>query len=318
MRTRRRFVRPRWCLLALLLVAACRADGTPPAPVLSVAPPDARIRFAVIGDYGSAGPAEAAVASLVSGWAPDFIVTTGDNNYPRGAAETIDENVGRYYAAFIAPYKGRFGRGATENRFFPSLGNHDTHTADGQPYLDYFSLPGNGRYYEFTAGPVSFFALDSVRGEPDGCTPTSRQGRWLRARLAASRSCWRLVYFHHPPYASSGKEEVRMRWPFDAWGVDVVLSGHEHTYEHLEVGGVTYFVVGLGGGEINRFDAPSPASERRYNGDHGAMLVTADHGLMTFQFFASDGTMVDEYRREKRCGALPRDASSPAVPRPSR
>jgi hypothetical protein len=294
-------------LLVLLLAAGCRST-TPAEPVPSILPPDARIRFAVIGDYGQGGPDEAAVARLVRGWSPDFVITTGDNNYPKGAAETIDDNVGQYYAAFIAPYKGRFGPGASENRFFPSLGNHDTHAAGWKPYLDYFTLPGNGRYYQFDAGPVSFFALDSVVNEPDGVKRRSRQAKWLHERLAASHSCWRFAYFHHPPYASSGKEKKHMRWPFAAWGVDAVLTGHQHTYERLAADGVTYLIVGVSGAEIDKFQATSPASVVRYNAAHGAVLATADHGSATFQFFTVDGQLIDESHLEKRCDAPPSGA----------
>src|SRR5262245_17274080 len=58
-------------------------------------------RFAVIGDYGSAGPVEADVAALVKSWNPDFIVTVGDNNYTSGSAATIDANIGQYYHDYI-------------------------------------------------------------------------------------------------------------------------------------------------------------------------------------------------------------------------
>ena len=64
-------------------------------------------RLAVIGDYGSAGPNERDVAALVKGWTPDAIITTGDNNYPRGAADTIDANIGQYYHDFIGAYAGQ-------------------------------------------------------------------------------------------------------------------------------------------------------------------------------------------------------------------
>ena len=82
-------------------------------------------RFAVIGDFGLAGQPEADVASLVKSWEPELIITTGDNNYPDGEAETIDDNIGQYYQAFIYPYHGAYGPGAEVNRFFPTLGNHD-------------------------------------------------------------------------------------------------------------------------------------------------------------------------------------------------
>jgi hypothetical protein len=90
-------------------------------------------RFVVIGDYGLSGPEEARVAARVASLKPDFVVTTGDNNYPLGGADTIDENVGRYFSAFIAPYHGKFGPGAQENRFFPCLGNHDWDSTNAAP-----------------------------------------------------------------------------------------------------------------------------------------------------------------------------------------
>src|SRR5688500_18488407 len=118
-------------------------------------------RFAVIGDFGDNSSREAEVAALVQRLAPDFVITTGDNNYPSGQAETIDTNIGQYYSNFIAPYYGSYGTGALgENRFFPSLGNHDWETGSAQPHTDYFTLPGNERYYEFSWGAARFFALD--------------------------------------------------------------------------------------------------------------------------------------------------------------
>ena len=42
------------------------------------------VRFAVIGDYGAETPAEAAVASMVKSWRPDFVITLGDNKYRDG------------------------------------------------------------------------------------------------------------------------------------------------------------------------------------------------------------------------------------------
>ena len=77
---------------------------------------------AVVGDFGGAATGaasasnELAVANLVKRWQPDFIVTTGDNNYPSGAATTIDQNIGQFYHEFIHPYTGRYGRGARVNR----------------------------------------------------------------------------------------------------------------------------------------------------------------------------------------------------------
>jgi len=254
------------------------------------------IRFAVIGDYGLDGPAEAEVAALVRGWAPDFVITLGDNNYPAGAAATIDANVGKHYATFIAPYAGAHGPGRAENAFFPALGNHDWDTAGAAPYLSYFSaLPGNGRYYDFVRGHVHLFALDSDPREPDGIGADSVQARWLRERLLASTARWKVVYLHHAPYSSSSAHgsSVELQWPYGAWGASAVLAGHDHTYERLRVGGLPYLVNGLGGAPRYDFGTPLPESQVRHAASHGAQLVVADAGRITFRFHDAGGAALD-------------------------
>lgn len=256
------------------------------------------VRFAVIGDYGSAGRGSAAVAAMVIGWSPDFILTTGDNNYPSGAAETIDDNIGQYYSDFISPYYGEYGTGGDINRFFPTLGNHDWLTDDAHPYLDYFTLPGNERYYDFVWGAVHFFALDAAFNEPDGVSMYSAQAEWLQTELAESVSPWQIVYMHMPPYSSGhhGSHEV-MRWPYAEWGADAVIAGHDHNYERLLIDGFPYFVNGAGGGGLYAFDTPIEGSIVRYNRDYGAMLVEADTERIEFAFYAvyEGGTLIDTY-----------------------
>src|SRR5579862_1922444 len=108
-------------------------------------------RLAVIGDYSSNDstvPLQQ-VSQLINSWSPDAVVTDSDNNYPDGAASTIDANVGQWFHQYIYPYKGSYGAGASDgqNHFWPSPGDHDWGTGTLQPYLNYFTLPNNGRYY---------------------------------------------------------------------------------------------------------------------------------------------------------------------------
>jgi hypothetical protein len=264
-----------------------------PVPTATSSP---AVRFAVIGDYGSGEKPEADVAQLVKSWNPDFIITTGDNNYPSGSAATIDQHIGQFYHDYIYPYTGQYGPGAAENRFFPTLGNHDYNTARAKAYLDYFSLPGNERYYDFTWGPVQFFALDADSREPDGVSSQSVQAAWLKDALSKSTAAWKIVYFHQPPYSSGlhGSTDW-MRWPFKEWGASAVLSGHDHTYERLSIDGLTYFVNGLGGGAIYNFVNILEGSQARYNDDYGAMLVNADQNQIKFEFITRQGTVIDTY-----------------------
>jgi len=254
-------------------------------------------RFVIIGDYGASGPNEAKIANLARGFLPDFIITTGDNNYPLGAAETIDENVGLYFHEFIAPYRGAFGRGASENRFFPSLGNHDWDSLEAKPYLDYFSLPSNERHYDFVRGPVQLFALDSDPREPDGTDFDSVQGRWLRQRLLASTAAFRVVYFHHPPYSSGPHgSTLGMRWPFQEWGAAVVYAGHDHAYERFDIDGFPYVVNGAGGNELYQFANSSPGSVVRAGGVHGLVLVSVTETELVSRFLDARGVELDALR----------------------
>ena len=266
-------------------------------------------RFAVIGDYGFAGPNEAAVAELVHGWNPDLVLTVGDNNYGTGAAETIDANIGQYYQRYIGNYQGQYGPGSPVNRFFPSLGNHDWWypSIDSiDPYLNYFDLPGAGfhsssdneRYYDFQFGGVHFFAIDSNLREIHGTDRFSPQAQWLQRELAASTAEFQVVYFHHPPYGSGLEgSELRMRWPFAQWGADAVLSGHEHLYERLAIDGIPYIVNGLGGASIYEVGPPIPESQVIYRENFGATLVSAEGDSLTFEFhsIASGDTLVDRF-----------------------
>jgi hypothetical protein len=277
-------------------VATTGVAATEVATTAAPSPTPAPLRFAVIGDYGEGNQAEQDVADLVKSWQPELIITTGDNNYPSGAAETIDDRIGRFYHEFIYPYNGAFGAGAEQNRFFPTLGNHDWDSAGAQPYFDYFTLPGNERFYDFVWGPVHFFAVSADSREPDGVSRISPQAQWLQERLAASTSPWKVVYFHQAPYSSGYHGPVDwMKWPFDEWGASAVLSGHDHVYERLQVGGIPYFVNGAGGGPLYYFIQIEPESQRRYNDDYGAMLVTADERQMTFQFINRRGEVIDEH-----------------------
>jgi tartrate-resistant acid phosphatase type 5 len=287
------------------------------------------LRFATIGDYGSAArnstnaAIERDVANLVLSWSPDLVITMGDNNYENGEARTIDTNVGQFYHSLIFPYQGSHCCGATENRFFPSLGNHDWNpTAGVSPHTAYFTLPGNERYYDFVRGPVHFFAVDSDTHEPDGVSSTSVQATWLRNRLAASTAPWKVVYFHHAPY-TSGEDGTtpHMRWPFRSWGASVVMTGHSHNYERLVVDGLTYIVNGLGGAANldGWISPPAAGSVRRYNANQGAQQCDVSAETFTCRFITRTGSLIDTFTLTATPTPTPRPGITPTpTPTPTR
>jgi tartrate-resistant acid phosphatase type 5 len=261
----------------------------------------APVHFAMIGDFGLSSQPELDVANMVKSWNPDFIVTDGDNNYPSGAASTIDQNIGQYYHDYIFNYHGTFGPGSATQRFWPVLGNHDwgnkiPNPNGANPYLNYFTLPGNERYYDFVQGPVHFFMLDSYGDEPDGITSTSIQAQWLQAGLAAATEPYKIVVLHHPPYSSGTHGSlVALQWPFAQWGATVDVAGHDHDYERLLEGGLTYLVNGVGGNDLDVLSRHIAGSQAQFGSDFGALLVDADDQRLQFQFYSRLGQLIDTY-----------------------
>ncbi len=297
----------------LLALAACDAEDTPQVieadPVLGYYTPLAPVivptaRFAAIADFGTGKREERDVAELIKSWEVDFVVTAGDNNYYNGKASTIDENIGQFYHQYIYPYKGTYGPGADSNRFFPALGGHDWRQPGARPHLEYFTLPGNGRYYDVRWGPVHLFILDSIEQEPDGVTSDSQQARWFRAAIGQSTAPWKLVVVHDPPFSSgeTHSSQEHIQWPFRAWGANAVIAGNDHVYERVMVGALPYFVNGLGGGRIYDFDEEEivPGSALRFNKDYGAMLIDAAEDKIDFQFITRAGETIDTYTLAKR------------------
>ena len=260
-------------------------DNPAPGPVRDGATEDSSLpaprpqRFVLLGDFGFDDTNEAAVAGLVKAWNPDFIVTLGDNSYPTSTPETIDETIGKYYAEFIAPYRGKYGPGAQKARFFACLGNHDWDAGNVQAHIDYFDLPANERYWEIEQGAFRFFCVDSDKREPDGTSPTSVQGRWLETQLRAARDPYRVVVFHHPAHSSGFHgSQAYMQWPFQEWGAHAVYTGHDHDYERFDFGpaSIPYVVQGIGGADLRLMNASRPGSVVAYSEKHGATFVTAD------------------------------------------
>jgi hypothetical protein len=267
--------------------------------------------FAVIGDWGLAGQPQRDVAALVKSWDPEFVVSTGDTNYPNGEVATLDANTG-IYRKFIFPYQGTYPlqtgeTDATENLFFSCIGNHDEDNSSGQPaqpFMDWFSSPGiNERYFDFSSGFVHCFILHSgfkTNGnltEPDGNNSFSIQAEWLQIRLALSTARWKLVFLHHSPFTSDVQHspgESVLRWNYPALGADAVFSSHGHNSERFEKSGFPYIVNGCGGGDLRGFEPiPEPDSVFRMSGVYSALRIVADCASCTVECVDTAGVVRD-------------------------
>ncbi len=275
------------------------ADGTPLAPESSFRTDDpvAPFVFMVLGDSGTGDASQLAVRDRMLGTPADFVLHTGDMVYEDGAAADFDPK-------FFAPYAELLRRMV----IWPCLGNHDQHTAHGQPWRDVFFTPANNpakseTYYSFDHGNAHVVVLDSNADT----RPGSPQSVFLDQDLGASTATWKFVAFHHTIYTSGTKHgsntavRANLLPLLDRRGVDVVFMGHEHVYERtqplrgdhtVEAGaGTVYITSGGGGGKLyplgkSTFTAHAEAV-------HHFVRVAVDGGSLTADMIRADGSVGD-------------------------
>lgn len=292
-------------------------------PVLTN-PKPGTVRFAVIGDYGSATidadevEDERSVAILVDLMNPHFIISAGDNVYPNMDADIVDDSIGQFYSKYIANYQGSYGEGSLSPRFFPVPGNHDYSNDNTlSEYLNYFpdlpgtgftSSSGNGRYYNFVWENIEFFMLSTDSREADGRTEASTQGQWLESALDASTATFKFIIGHHNPYIIDTTHSVvsDLQWSFKDWGADVYIHGHVHTYARAIVDNFTYVASGLGGHSRRRGSAnPITSLITTSAEEYGALFcdVTETQAEFTFlpvSYFSSTNKLIwDRFVIEK-------------------
>lgn len=271
-----RTVRLRWWLLAIVLIVSsvgsmdvAHAEPVPPGSV------------AIIGDFGSGTAPERQVADLVASVRPRVVVTTGDNVYSDAGYPRL---VGGYYGSWV--------RSGT---LLPATGNHDY--AEGIEAFDaYFTGLHGRRWYSRTVQGVEFFVLDS-EAMLQSRAQFDQQRAWLARAMPRSTADWQVVVLHHPPYSSGSVHgsSASFRWPFAQWGADLVLSGHDHDYERLHVGGLDYVVNGSGGRSLYPLGKPLRGSVVRNATDFGALFLSPSPTVLTGRFLATDGHTLDRF-----------------------
>ena len=210
-----------------------------------------------------------------------LLLTTGDNIYARrrvlgvaigGTGDEDDD----WFFTYFQPYRYVINRIPV----YPAIGNHDGNETevndDRDQIMDNFYLAerllgeeaagrasiGPGLFYRFRFGSeIELVCLDSSRrfllfGERFFRHPN--HAPFLEAAFPAQAGGsprWRIPYAHHPPYCAgpmyaNSRSSIEDLVPlYRRASVRLVLSGHEHNFQHSRVDGIDYFVTG-GGGKV--------------------------------------------------------------------
>jgi acid phosphatase type 7 len=232
---------------------------------------------------------------------PEFIVSTGDVLV--GGVTASSSMFGNDWTKnFFEPLKGII----ESVPYYPAVGNHDQDLKDGAAGMKMaFPQLGPSLYYSFDYHRVHFTVLHCA----NRIVEFERQKQWFIKDMERAKDAdWRIVILHVSPFTTGkyaenewtvgGRKE--MLETFVKQGVDLVLSGHDHSYQRFyplkaDAGDnhtVLFIVTGLAG--TNPYFAKgNPYSARVVNNiDHFCVIRIA---LKTLEItaYGNDNRVLD-------------------------
>lgn len=247
----------------------------------------------------------------------DLVLTLGDNIYHLdgesvGGSGAEDDD---WYFSYYEPYRFLISRVPV----YPTVGNHDsdeTEASDDRAQLadnhftdlrfdpsvegdrDAVRLEGGktpGLFYRFSFGDlVEFVCVDTSEAgafEADRFFDEPAHEPFLEETFdpdRPDRRRWLVPFSHHPAYCAGPDHEndeaqIRTLLPrYRDAGVQLVLAGHEHNFQHAVVDGIHHLVCGAGG---KLSEDPPPRTARAHTRSWAAqphvLLADVDHDRMT-------------------------------------
>ncbi|MDB5024171.1 MAG: acid phosphatase [Mucilaginibacter sp.] len=296
---------------------------------LSALKDDFALHFMALGDWGRNGEYDQLeVARQMGQWATEhpnnFVISCGDNFYPSGV---VSENDPLWHYSFESIYTAH----SLQCDWYPVLGNHDYHTdVDAQVRYSKISRRWDmpARYYSKEIslnkdkdteikGPGKSKTKDKVLFVMIDTDPflheakaeyVQTQLKWLNETLekASADVKWKIVVGHHPFYTVGPRinnyDTLMMRKAlpkiFEDHKVDVYLSGHEHSLQHLKPEGFTHQFISGAGSELTRVTEGIPYS-RFQASEHGFMYFSIDSNRLNVKAVSYTGKVLYETELKK-------------------
>ncbi len=239
--------------------------------------------FVTYGDSRSNPKVFAKISNLLKAQNPDFSVYLGDLSF--------DGSYQKWKEEFFI--KEQLDLASTVP-FFNATGNHEGWKGNTIAFLEGVeSKSGTESYYSFDAGDVHFLILNTQ----EKVTPNSPQWKFAEEDLKSSKAKWKIVAFHIPAYGAGahGENKAMIKMTkeiFEPNGVDIVLNGHSHFYQHNKVNKIHHFILGGGGSPLY---SPKEAdyvikSAKEY---HIAKVVCKSKEIL-MSVIGLDGKLIDE------------------------
>ncbi|WP_259066797.1 metallophosphoesterase [Mucilaginibacter sp. X4EP1] len=285
---------------------------------------DYALHFMALGDWGRNGEYDQSqVAAQMGLWGAshpnNFVISVGDNFYPKGV---VSEEDPLWHYSFENIYTAH----SLQCDWYPVLGNHDWHS-DVDAQIRYSKISRRwdmpARYYSKevslnkdadkeiktpgapkTKDKVLFVMMDT---DPflheDKADYVEKQIAWLKDTLANASADvkWKIVIGHHPCYTVGPRinnyDTLTMRKTlpqiFADNKVDIYLSGHEHSLQHLTPDGFCHQFISGAGSELTKVTSGIPYSKFEAS-EHGFMYFSVDAKRLNVKAVSYNGAVLYE------------------------
>jgi predicted phosphodiesterase len=172
-----------------------------------------------------------------------------------------------------------------------SPGNHETWGALTKAFTQ--SAGGDPDYFSFDYGDSHILVLNYMVSDAVG----SAQWNFAAADLATSNAKFKIVIDHSPAYCVGGHgEDSEMKAMttqiFEPNGVDLVLAGHSHFYQHNLVNGIHHMVIGSFGAPLTTPGTGSYTIYSEATECYGIIDTTAY--TLTLRTYRGNGTPLEK------------------------
>ena len=292
---------------------------TPPVNTKTFTPPQGNpvgpgqtFNVVAAGDGAGGESSESAVTNLMATMNPNLTLYLGDV-YEKGTPTEFDNWYGLNQPGNT--FYGRF-RDIT----LPTVGNHEYTAGQAPGYFDYWD--NTPHYYSVNRHGWHIISLDANSAFNQTAVGTP-QYTWLQNDLNSNTQPCTLAFYHQPRY-NIGDEGpstyLDAMWSLMASkGVDLVINGHDHSYQRYvpldgagnpSPSGVTEIINGAGGHALGAFPGSDPnlaASAQQF----GALKLGLNSAGAAYQFVNTSGSVVDS--GSTKCNTSTIDTTSPAA-----
>lgn len=272
--------------------------------------------FAAAGDFGCSTNTQNTIENMQSK-DPEIVLTLGDHSYHSTADCWFD---------MMSPVK---------DKLMVTLGHHDVE--DGQAKMNQYmnSFAMDKPFYSYEYNKVHFLVMSAKSVYYKGSEQYNFVLEDLKKASENENVNWIVVSSYGPPYTSPSehtafKELREVYHPiFEQYGVDLVLSGHNHNYQRTypltynpndsgeptvtnaaasnydgQKDGIVFAIVGTGGVNFYSFNGQAPFVDTQFANKFGFLNIDISNGnpdtKLTGTFYDNKGGQIlDQFTIEK-------------------